>query len=561
MSMGTSQNRAPRNDPAVIVLVLALWFGSWTGLGLLAMRLGGRLIRTSAIEIDPQFIWMAPLASSIVLIVAASILIGWALLVLSIGIGVQAGRLLARRLDAVMPVIRATLAASLAIVLLGATVINARAALNRHRALAALRSADEAAPNILLIILDTVRAINLGLYGYDRPTSPFLDALAERSIVFDRAFSSAPWTLSSHGTMFTGHLPFDLTASWTIPLDGRHPVIAGALREEGYVTGAFVANSIFGPPVFGLDRGFIHYSQRPLRLGTVLGASPLIRWLTGLYNRTFDEHYAANRRTADDIAEEFLRWRKRHPDRPYFAFLNLFDAHEPYDPPSPWDTLFGHPELRRITRDRPSATVIRDLTDGYDGGIAYMDDALRRMFEALEVDGGLDNTLVIITSDHGEHLGERDLIDHGNSLYTALLHVPLVISWPGRLPGHLRVDHAVSLRDLPVTIAELAGAPASFPGQSLSRLWTPDAAPDNPDTLYAAVEFAPRQLPWHPIAKGSIRSVMVWPWHYIINGDGSEELYDMERDPTEIGPVATDSAVLARMRTTMATFPERVVAR
>jgi arylsulfatase A-like enzyme len=572
--------------------MLALWFGTWTGITLFAAHLAARELRSRAVHVDPQFVWMAPASNIILFACVALVLIGlgirwnrvrsravvlsaffsiavfsgallypringWALLVLGIGVGIQLGWLTAPRLDRLMPWIRRSLVGSLALVAVMTTFVNVRIVLRDRANIAALRTPPADAPNVLLIILDTVRALNLGLHGYDRPTSPFLDELAGRGVVFDAAFASAPWTLTSHGTMFTGRWPFELTASWEQPLDDSHPVIAEALTARGYATAGFVANDPFGRDIYGLGRGFLHYSGWPHTFGTMIETSTVLRSAIDNFNRLNDSHYTPERRTAEDIAREFQSWRAGVDGRPWFAFLNLFDAHEPYDPPSPWDTRFGEPQHRRIGTELPSPQLARDLTDAYDGGIAYMDHVLRELFEALDADGSLENTLVIITSDHGELLGERDLLDHGNSLYTPLLHVPLLMAWPGRLPEGLRIDHAVSLRDLPATIAALTPADASFPGRPLSRLWS-GPPPAGPDTIYAAVEFAPRQPPWYPLARGDMRSVILWPWHYIVNGDGSEELYDLSVDPAETGPPISEPAVLARMRDVMATFPTYV---
>lgn len=575
------------------VFVLALWFGTWTGLAIFASYLAARMVRSTAVHIDPQLIWMVA-ASSIFLFVCVALtllVIGLAwkpalsrtvvlgtffsiacfsgallypritrigLLLLSIGIGVQLGRLAARRFNTLLPWIRRSLVAGLAIVVAVSAVINVRIMLRDRAATAALGTPPADAPNVLLIILDTVRALSIGLHGYDRPTSPFLDEFAMRGITFDAAFVSAPWTLTSHGTMFTGRWPFELTATWRMPLDDRHPVIAEALAARGYATAGFVANYLFGPDVYGLGRGFVHYSGWPHNVGTIIDTSPVLRFAVGRINRLRDSNYTPESRNAADIAREFRTWQGGIDGRPWFAFLNIFDAHEPYDPPPPWNNRFGNPRHRRIEAELPSTEVVRDLTDAYDGAIAYIDDVLRALFNELEADGSLDNTLVIITSDHGEHLGERDLIDHGNSLYAPLLHVPLVIAWPGRLPEGVHIDHAVSLRDLPATIAELTPADPVFPGRSLSRLWLTGEPPTDPDTIYAAVEFAPRQPPWYPLARGDIRSVIVWPWHYIVNGDGSEELFDLSADPAETGPPIDDPVVLARMRDVMATFPTYV---
>ena len=125
-------------------------------------------------------------------------------------------------------------------------------------------------PSVVLVSIDTLRADHLGLYGYERDNTPVLEEFAARSVVFDRAITPAPWTLAAHGSMFTGHMPWELSAGWTVPLDDTHPTLAEYLTGRGYASAAFVANYIYGPPAFGLARGFTHYRFYPLNAGIVL---------------------------------------------------------------------------------------------------------------------------------------------------------------------------------------------------------------------------------------------------------------------------------------------------
>ena len=578
------------------VALLAAWAGMVTGFAVFAEYLIGRYVLDRVNFLDPQLVWKIVVAHIVLFVAAGGLLLllgflwrplrsakallavfgtmaiysalllvprmhGIATAVLAAGTAVQAGRMVAPRLPSLRRFMRRSLAAGVSLAALAGIAIALTAAVRERRALAALPAAQPGAPNVLLLIWDTVRALNIGLHGYDRATTPNLDALTGLSIVFDRAFVSAPWTLSSHGTIFTGRWPFDLTASWRVPLDDRHPVIAEVLAGRGYATGGFVANRIFGPPDYGLARGFNHYEYFPLRIGTVMETAPLVRRMIGRFNRVFDTHYSAERRSAASITQSFLAWQRKHDGRPFFAFLNMFDAHEPYNPPSPWNTKFGESQHRRITFDAPPTDgMVRDLHNAYDGGIAYLDDQLRVLLEELERRGVLDNTVVIVTSDHGEHFGEHGLIDHGNSLYAPLLHVPLVIRLPGAQAAGTRVAAAVSLRDIAATINDLAGIDATtLPGRSLARFWRqPADTTAAPEPLLAMVPFAPRQPEWYPLARGDIRSVIVWPWQYIRNGDGSEELYDLENDAAGlVDRSVSDPAALARLRATLDTFPAR----
>jgi arylsulfatase A-like enzyme len=188
---------------------------------------------------------------------------------------------------------------------------------------------------------------------------------------------------------------------------------------------------------------------------------------------------------------------------------------------------------------------------GYDGAIACLDDALDRLLRALEARGVLDDTLVIVTSDHGEEFGEHKLYTHGNSLYDAALRVPLVIALPRRIPAGRRVANWVSPRDLAETVRDLAvpsGTPP-FPGLSLARFWAQSGAPPD-EPVFSAVRAVRGNPPWYPSAMGDMAAVMLAPYKYIQRGDGTEEVYDLHADPGETRDLSRQvpAAVLGRLR-------------
>lgn len=183
------------------------------------------------------------------------------------------------------------------------------------------------------------------------------------------------------------------------------------------------------------------------------------------------------------------------------------------------------------TRRDWSAAEIDSERAAYDGSIAWLDSELGKLFEALGARGRLDNTIVVVTSDHGEQFGEHGLMDHGNSLYRPLLEVPLVIVWPGRVPAGVRVDTPVSLRDLPATITDLVFGQPTLPGRSLAGLW--DDSSMIPSPLLSELQEGIRSPEWLPVARGDLESLVVDDHHYIRNGDGREELYDLSADPEE----------------------------
>jgi arylsulfatase A-like enzyme len=415
-----------------------------------------------------------------------------------------------------------------------------------RRAADGLSQARAGAPNVLLIILDTVRAMNLSLYRYPRATSPNLERLAASGTRFDRALSTAPWTLPSHASMFTGRLPHELSADWLIPLDSRYPTLAEFFRAHGYATGGFCANVGYCSRVTGLDRGFIHYQDYLVRWQEWLGCSAWTRRLQE--NLTLREFLRTdqvlNRIPAPAISSGFLGWIEQRDRHPFFAFLNYLDAHGPYLPPAPFDRQFaGVPRdgdlspMRRFlvhpTRDLPPAKVVQAEIDQYDGALAYLDQQLGGLFAELERRGELENTIVVVTADHGEEFGEHGLFGHGNDLYRPAVHVPLVIRFPSAVPSGGEISTPVSLKDLAATVLDLAGysADSVFPGRTLARLWQ-DEPPDG-EPLISEVSKGIRTPAWYPVSLGDMASVVIDGHRYIRNGDGREELYDFERDPLE----------------------------
>ena len=459
---------------------------------------------------------------------------------------------MARQLDRSLALAPRVILVALALVACAGMGVNGRRVLAERRALAQLPAAAPHAPNVVLIVLDTVRAASLSLYGYAHRTTPELERLAATSVVFDTALSASPWTLPSHATMFTGHWPHEVSTGWKESLDGRYPTLAEILRAHGYVTAGFVGNLIYGSTFHGLNRGFVTYHDFPVSIGQALLSSSL-----GVALATNDRlrywlnyHRVLNRKTAAEVNADFLAWlSSRRDGRPFFAFLNYMDAHEPYLPPRSYVDRFG-PARRRvkfwhtgIDAFRPnkwemSPQEVQAEFAEYEGAIAYIDDQLGKLVGALEKRSLLDDTVVIIVSDHGEQLGEHGLFAHGNSLYRQLLHVPLLISFRRHVPAGRVVHAPVTLRDLPATILDLAGLadPPALPGTSLARYWRdPDGGAAAPDALLLA-EASQRVFgvhPWYPLSKGDMQSLIGGGYHYIKNGDGSEELYDFQNDAAE----------------------------
>lgn len=462
-----------------------------------------------------------------------------AALVLGIGIGARlaswnhsSGRFDRVVRASLMPI----LALAVVIVVAAASFVPLRERILRSR----LPAPAAGAPDVLFVILDTVRAWNLGLHGYERPTTPEMERFAARGVAFDLALATSPYTLPSHYSAFSGLYPGAMTGilerDYDEVIPSSQPMLAEVLAGDGYATAAFVANLYYASTDFGFDRGFARYEDHPVSAGQFVLSTAPGRMISnnGRVRRLVDYHDVLNRKPAARVVDDFLAWRTGVRDRPWFAFLNLYDAHEPYLPPEPFEQRFVREPPRtgffydtdrveRLVTRNVSAEETRAQMDRYDGAIASMDAALGRLFDTLAQEGELDNTIVVITSDHGEAFMEHGRLGHVQDVFMSLIHVPLVVVAPGRVPVNLRVPAAVSIADLPATILELAGIPQPplMPGESFTRFWNGNAAvPDRP----VLAEANPG---------GNYKSVLDGRYHYFREPGGRPFLHDIVADPRE----------------------------
>ncbi|HET6681962.1 MAG TPA: sulfatase, partial [Gemmatimonadaceae bacterium] len=432
-----------------------------------------------------------------------------ALSILALGLAVSLTRILAAS-DAAWRGVRLLMALSSAACLLLAGESIA------HRLLAASGGsavADDDAPNVLLVILDTVREANLSVYGYERETTPALQRLADDGMTFTHAIAPSSWTLPSHASMFTGRPARDLDAFWRVPWNSPDTTLAERLRERGYATGGFVANLLYTHREVGLARGFDRYqdfvrSPRQFLGSTVIGQLPWLNILlfndstakreVGILGSAWRLPRAAitARKHAAQVTDEFLDWQGGLDGQPFFAFLNYFDAHTPYDVAPEFEGRFGGGESQ---------------VDRYDGAIASIDAQLGRLFDELRRRGVLKRTLVIVTADHGEQFGEHGLVEHGNSLYGQVLRVPLILRLPGRVPAGVRIDAAVSTTDIGATIfdaidaAKSPGAHPAFRGRSLLAATMDSLQATQP--LFAWVSQNSSALPGGPNQLGAMEAI------------------------------------------------------
>ena len=415
-----------------------------------------------------------------------------------------------------------------------------------NRAVAALPPSASGAPNILVIMIDTLRADHLSTYGYERVTSPTLDALAKEGVLFEDAYAASSWTLPSHASIFTGQYPSVHGADDDRPLDKRLPTIGEEMQELGYRTGVFSANYYIFSRLNGFARGFHHFTDHYQSIGNVVTNTLYGRAIEYyVFHRLLGLEHKLGRVTAPLLTEHFLTWIDQNQKKPYFAVLNYYDIHAPYIPPQPYRSMFSEQSEPggKINTDWGMDNIYLNLSpaevqgeiDAYDGAIAYVDDSISQLLANLQERGNLDNTIVVITSDHGESFGEHGLFEHHNSLYPEVIHVPLILWWPGHIPGGVRVPTPVSNKDLGATLLYLLGHETKgiFPGVSLVRTWSAAESPLHWPYPIAEVEQAswvPAQhLPYH----GDMKSVISPEWQYITHETFGEELYDRLTDPHE----------------------------
>jgi arylsulfatase A-like enzyme len=320
-----------------------------------------------------------------------------------------------------------------------------------------------ARPNIVLLVMDTVRADRFTWGGSPRVVAPRLEALAREGTVYRDVTSPAPWTVPAHASLFTGRYPSAHgTDCGALRLPEAETTLAEILRDAGYRTVGYTANPWLGS-TYNFQQGFDTWGET---WREVAEGSPDTG--AGLNNQRI---------------ERFLRWYAGNPDarrQPFFLFANYFEAHLPYHPPEPERgrmlrpgadparverlSHLGHPDEMRFILGRSDLTPddLALLGDLYDGEVAYVDRRLGEVFDWLRETRLLDDTVVVVAADHGENLGEHGMLDHKMSVNATLLRVPLVVRYPRAVPAGVRVDTPVQLHDLFPTLVALAGA--SVPG-------------------------------------------------------------------------------------------------
>jgi arylsulfatase A-like enzyme/Tfp pilus assembly protein PilF len=379
-------------------------------------------------------------------------------------------------------------------------------------------------PSIILITLDTTRADRMGFLGSHRGLTPNLDSLAKQSVVFARAYAQVPLTTPSHAAILSGTYPqFNHLVDLGMPLSKDLPYLPELLHQRGYRTAAFVGAMILNPKGFaasGFGRGF------------------------DLYDADFhkrepgESRYKSVERRAGDVVDHALAWLKRRPPGPFFLWIHVYDAHDPYDPPEPYKTRYA--------------------SEPYDGEIAYTDSAMGKLFAELHARALYENTVIAVMADHGEAFGEHNEERHGMFLYDETIHVPLLVKFPHQRFAGKSIADRVRLVDVAPTILKEARVtvPAAMQGQALQDLVVPQnkisatsGIGDRP--AYAETDYPHRAFGWSPLQSWRTGK-------YLYIQAPKRELYDQAADPfAQHNLAATSAAVSNTVASAMKQFVER----
>ncbi len=370
----------------------------------------------------------------------------------------------------------------------------------------------EAAPtrNIILITLDTTRADRMGFLGSKRGLTPNLDALARQSAVFTRAYAQAPLTSVSHATILTGTYPqFHGVVDFPMVLAKDLPYAPEILHSHGYQTAAFLGSLALDPKggAPGFERGFDTYDAnfRPEDMRK-------------------KGRYQSIERRGDEVLTRALAWLDKRPQGPFFLWVHLYDAHDPYDPPEPYKTRFA--------------------AQPYDGGIAYEDAVVGKLMQQLKTRGLYTDSVIAVMADHGESLGAHGEDTHGVFVYDETIHVPLLMKRPQQ-EAEERIEKRVELVDVLPTLLQInsLAIPPEVQGKSLLGLMkagTPEniAADAWPDSAYAQADYAHLAYGW-----AALQSLRTGKYLYI--QAPHRELYDQAGDPKAEHNLASASAAVA----------------
>lgn len=365
------------------------------------------------------------------------------------------------------------------------------------------------APNVVVITVDTLRADHLGCYGYKQIKTPNIDALAADGTRFEHAYTPVPVTLPAHTVIFTGTYPMlsgihDFSANKLSP---QQPTLASVLKEHGYTTGAVIGSAVLDSR-FGLNHGFDFYYDH------------------FDFSRLEESNLDEMERPGNVVADQALDWLAKNYQKKFFLWMHLYDPHYPYRPPAPYSEEYA--------------------SHLYDGEIAFADAQVGRLIRFLKEKGLYQNTVIVLSGDHGESLGEHGEKTHGFFIYNATLHVPLIVRVPETKTEKL-VSASASLADIMPTVLNTLklDVPAQVQGQSLLSPMTGNKE-DEPRSLYSESFLARLHFNW-----SELRGVETSNYHFI--DAPKPELYDLSKDPGETQNLLSQKkAVADEMRAKLA---------
>jgi arylsulfatase A-like enzyme len=439
--------------------------------------------------------------------------------------------------------------------------------------LPALAAAKPGAPDVVIVVLDTVRAQNTSAYGYGRPTTPTLERLAAEGALFLDATSPSTWSLPSHASLFTGWFP----SAHRADADHRHlestpPTLADVLARAGYDTRCFSANPHISD-TFGLTRGF-RSSDRAYLEGSGGRSFTFIYRVLDLLGVSADD------KGGGGVASHVEDWAAARPagGPPAFVFVNFLEAHFPYHQvPAEFLAKFttrSSRELRAVSLEAFGSQFGRALTpaeiaaatppsvDMYDAGVLYSDHLLSRVVEALRKSGRLDRTILVVLADHGELVGEHGRFGHGMSLYEPGVRVPLLVRYPGAVRAGARVATPVSTLGVFATVLDLLGIPPPVPVHVGSLLPAIEGQPAGEPIIVerSRSDFgAPDTTDRLSMSDRRYRTYRSGTWKLVETARGETFLFDLAADAAERDDLASSRpADLARLRRELATWIERL---
>lgn len=374
-----------------------------------------------------------------------------------------------------------------------------------------------ALPNLILIVIDTLRADHLGCYGYEHDTSPNIDKFADSGVLFQNAYCQMPTTGPSHASIFTSKHPRShgvLKNGWV--LSDTFPTIAQILKENGYTTAAVVSSFALASK-FGFSKGFDFYDEKLTLEGSTM--SILEQWEGHAMTGGFDQR-------ADLATQKAVRWIQQNDKKPFFLWVHYFDPHSPYAPPEPYEKKFIK------NADNGTDRIIAK----YDGEIKFVDEEVGKLLNVIKKKRLDPNTLIIIISDHGEGLGQHNWLAHGMFLYDEQMRIALMMSFPNVIPRGIEIDSLVQTIDILPTVLHLMGLEykEDFSGNSLVKMIQNPGDSSSHPVFLERRRYGPSSI-LHAMAPGNKFALRDGNMKYIwAPEEGTEELYNLAADPAEL---------------------------